>query len=61
MTYAQILKDLKQNVKPDEAEVTIHNVRKTANGNVLVAFKSSTMTPKVTIKVRDLDETVIKE
>ena len=40
MIYAQILKDLKQNVKPDEADVTIHNVRKTANGNVLVDFKS---------------------
>ena len=83
MTYAQILKDLKQNVKPDEAEVTIHNVRKTENGNVLVAFKNSTMsgkafqeavqrvvkekgkvtlrTPKVTIEVRDLEETATKE
>ena len=46
MTYAQILKDTPQNVNPDEAEVTIHNFRKTANGNVLVAFKSSTMSGK---------------
>ena len=83
MTYAQILKDLKQNVKPDEAEVTIHNVRKTTNGNVLVAFKSSTTSgkasqeavqvvvkekckvtlrmPKVTIEVREFDETATKK
>ena len=75
--------DLKQNVQPDKADVTIHNVRKTENSNVLVAFKSSTSsgkafqqavqgivkgkgkvtlrTPEVTIKVRDLDETVTKE
>ena len=83
MTYAQILKDLKQNVKPDEVDVTIHSVRKTVNGNVLLAFKSSTTsgiafketvqravqekgkvslrTPKVTLEVRDLDETTTKE
>ena len=42
MTYAQILKDLKQNVKPDEVDVTIHTIRKTVNGKVLRAFKSST-------------------
>ena len=30
MKYAQRLKDLKQNVKPDEVDVTIHNVRNTA-------------------------------
>ena len=42
MTYAQILTDLKQNVKPDEVDVTIHNARKTVNGNVLLAFKNST-------------------
>ena len=43
MTYAQILKDLRQNIKPDEVDVPIDNVRKTLNGNVLLAFKSSTM------------------
>ena len=42
MTYVQILKDLRQNVKPDKVDITIHIVRKTANGNVLLAFKSST-------------------
>ena len=75
MTFAQIVKDLKQNVKPD--------VRKTAGGNIFLAFKSSTTsgkafqeavqkvvkekgkvslrTPKVTLGLRDLDETVTKE
>ena len=51
MTYAQILKDLKQNVKPDKADVTIHNVRKTENSNVLVAFKSSTTSGKASQEV----------
>ena len=30
MTYAQILKALKKNVKPDEVDITIYNVRRTA-------------------------------
>ena len=51
MTYAQILEDLKQNVKPDEMDVTIHNVRKTKNGNVLLLRKV----------MLDLNETMTKE
>ena len=58
MTYAQILIDLKQNVKPDEVDLTTLNCRKIANGNVLLAFKSSRRTPKITLEVRDLDETM---
>ena len=46
MTYAQIVKDLKQNVKPDEVDVTIHTVRKTAGSNGFLAFKSSTCSRK---------------
>ena len=46
MTYVQIVKNLKQNVKPVEVEFTIHNVRKTAGGKVLLAFKSSTSSAK---------------
>ena len=56
MTYAQILIDLKQNVKPVEVDLTILNVRKIANGNVLLAFKSSSRTPKITLEMRDLEE-----
>ena len=37
-----MIKDLKQNVKPDEVDIIIHNFRKTAGGNVLIAFKSFT-------------------
>ena len=46
MTYAQIVKDLKENVKTDEVEVTIPNVRKTSSGNVLLAFTSCTSSGK---------------
>ena len=41
ITYAQILKDLKQNVKSNEVGVTTYNVRKTAKGDVLLAFNTS--------------------
>ena len=37
MTYAQIVINIKQNVKAEEVEVTIHNVKKTASGNALKA------------------------
>ena len=51
MTYAQI-------VKPDEVDVTIHNVRKTAVGNVLIAFKSSTTSGKA---FQEAVQKVVKE
>ena len=57
-TYAQIVKDLKKNVKLDEVDVTIHNVRKTAGGNVLLAFKCSTTSGKA---FQEAVQKVVKE
>ena len=37
---AKIVQDYRENVRPDEANVTIRNVKKTKSGSALMAFKS---------------------
>lgn len=38
-SYAEILKNLKENVKPDEAEVDVRSIRKTRDGALLLELK----------------------
>ena len=38
-SYAEVLKNLKENVKPEELDVTIHTVRRTKTGAILVELE----------------------
>ncbi|KAK9738709.1 hypothetical protein QE152_g9574 [Popillia japonica] len=71
-SYAQILKELRQRVKPEETETEIKTIRQTRSGDVLVelvknAKNMATMAnvrsleTKILVELRDLDSCTIPE